>query len=86
MSTQPVDPWAEWKDGYRDGLAAGLAVTRTCAADPGATVLDVLTLLEALWKSKIIDTGSGDALVMVTRLHLPNTPDEPHEESPDAST
>lgn len=86
MSAQPVDLWAEWKTGYRDGLTASITVARVCAAEPDATAADVLLLLETLAESPVIDTGTGDAVVLVSRLHLPNTPDGPHEESPDANT
>jgi hypothetical protein len=76
MSVQ-ADRWAEWKDGYRDGLTAGVKVAEACAAEPGATALDVLTLLSALSDSSVIDTGHGDAMVVVTRLHPPDVSNEP---------
>ena len=50
---------AEWKEGYRDGLTAGVAVARTCAADPTATPQDVVNLLEVLAASHVLDTKEG---------------------------
>lgn len=77
MSTNPLDPWAEWKDGYRDGLTASIKVAEACTAEPDATAQDVLTLLTMLSESSVIDTGHGDAMVMVTRLHPPDLHNEP---------
>lgn len=78
MSNNPLDPWADWKDGYRDGLNASIKVAEACTAEPDATAQDVLTLLTLLSESQVIDTGHGDAMMMVTRLHPPapegNTP------------
>ena len=76
MSTAPLDPWAEWKDGYRDGLMASIKVAEACTAEPDATAQDVLTLLSMLSESQVISTGHGDAVVIVSRLHPPDTPSE----------
>jgi hypothetical protein len=72
VSTAPLDPWAEWKDGYRDGLMASIKVAQACAAEPDATAQDVLTLLSMLSESQVISTGHGDAVVVVSRLHPPD--------------
>lgn len=54
-----TDPWAEWKDGYRDGLTAGVKVAEVCAQEPGATALDVLILLQTLSESSVIQPDPG---------------------------
>lgn len=79
MTTQPLDPWADWKDGYRDGLTASIKVAEVCSAEPDATAQDVLTLLTLLSESTVIDTNHGDAVVVVSRLHRPH--DNPEDQT-----
>ena len=45
---------SEYKAGYRDGMAAALIVSQTCAADPTATVDSVVELLATLASSSVI--------------------------------
>lgn len=45
----------EWKEGYRDGLAAALTVVKTVADDDG-TAGDAVELLEVLTSSHVLDS------------------------------
>jgi len=48
------------KAGYRAGLEAAVSIARTCASEtPPASAADVLTLLETLAESPIIEPGGA---------------------------
>lgn len=51
---------AEWKDGYRDGLNAGLTVVKVVADDNG-TAEEAAALLEVLAASPVLNTETGEA-------------------------
>lgn len=88
MTAQADDTWQEWKDGYRDGLTAGVKVAEVCAQEPGATALDVLILLQTLSESSVIQPDPGGFTHHVEtpctcRYVNQGLPDEAHWRNPD---
>ena len=73
-----VDQWAEWKEGYRDGMQTCVTVAQTCAAEPEATAQDVLTLLEVLMESSVIQPDPGGRTFHVEPPTNPIVPEPWH--------